>query len=98
MQIRITDSAEVEVVDADDLKALGLASAGHPPQKVADALERTGLGRVEGEHAWLSVDALRAGARGDRGDEWVKKFDGMIDYARTKGWVNDAGEVRAHIE
>lgn len=97
MQIRITDHGTAEVTEADNLKALEVATGGQAPAKVAEALAKSGLGRLDGEHAWLGIDALRNAARGGRDDEWVKGFDGMISYARSKDWVNEADEVRAHL-
>ncbi|MGO2110487.1 MAG: hypothetical protein ACTH31_02625 [Pseudoclavibacter sp.] len=97
MQIRITAEGTAEVADADNLKALDVATGGATPEQVDAALTASGLGRLEGEHAWLPVEVLRAAARGDRGDDWTAGFDGMIGYARSKGWVNESDEVRAHL-
>jgi hypothetical protein len=52
---------------------------------------------------WLSVQALRESAaatipEADRA-QWVQGFDGMIAYAASKGWTDEAGtHVRAHVE
>lgn len=97
MQITITDDGTARVDDADNLKALEVVTGGRGTRLVADALAASRLGRLEGEHAWLRIDALRAAARGDRDEAWVTGFDGMIGYAHKQGWTNDAGEVRAHL-
>lgn len=57
-----------------------------------------GIGVVEGEHAFLDAEAVKGlpGAGGT--EEWRTGFDEMVGYARSKGWVDDAGRVRAHIE
>ena len=33
--------------------------------------------------------------------EWIESFAGMLDYARSKGWVSDsagATRIQAHVE
>lgn len=97
MQIRITDSGTAEVADADNLRALDVAADGNAPEAIDAALRASGLGRLDGEHAWLAPEHLLTAARGERGDDWVDAFEGMIAYARSKGWANEAGEIRAHL-
>jgi len=53
----------------------------------------------EGHHVWLDIDACRELGREALGDAWVEQYDGMIAYARSKGWTDETGaSVRAHIE
>jgi hypothetical protein len=55
-----------------------------------------GLGRADGDHAWLDAGALRAA--GDGSAAWAAGFDGMLAYAASKGWASEDGtRVRAHI-
>lgn len=81
----------------DDLKAFKLVVAdGLQGEALADALGSAG--RLDGDHAWISPDWLRQ-ASGRAGDAaWTKGFDGMVAYAAKKGWVNEAGAIRGHIE
>lgn len=30
--------------------------------------------------------------------EWLSGFEGMVEYASSKGWVTEAGEIIGHIE
>ncbi len=50
------------------------------------------------EHAWIAPDVLieLAGRGGD--DEWKQNLAGMLAYAASKGWCDDAGRLRAHVE
>lgn len=88
------------VRQADDLKSLSVkAPGGH-----ADAAVLGGLGEpsADGAHVWLDVPALREAAAATidpagRAD-WLVGFDGMIAYATSKGWTDDQGRVRAHVE
>jgi hypothetical protein len=64
-------------------------------------LRSSGLGRLtDADTAVLDVAALRAAAEsqataGDFGQRW----DGMVEYARSKGWVGEDGStLQAHVE
>jgi hypothetical protein len=72
---------------ADLDPALRAASAGH--------------GADDGD-AWISIDWVRseagAAAPGSLGTDWPVRFDAMVDYARSKGWLDGPGtHVRAHV-
>ena len=56
------------------------------------------VGRVDGENVWVSPSAVRRLAAGKVGDNWEGEFAGMVGYATSKGWIDDAGAIRAHIE
>ena len=52
-----------------------------------------------GDHAWVRTDALRRLAGSAATSEWEEGFAAMLDYARTRGWVDDEqGAVRGHVE
>ena len=52
-----------------------------------------------GDHAWVRTDALRRLAGPIATPEWEDAFAAMLDYARTRGWVDDEqGAVRGHVE
>ena len=54
---------------------------------------------ARGDHTFVPIDRLQALA-GELADDpaWKSQLAGMVEYARSKGWVNDAGAIRAHIE
>jgi hypothetical protein len=80
------DLKAFRVVVADDLQG----------ESLADALGS--VGQLDGEHVWVSPDWLRQ-ASGRAGDAaWAQGFGGMVAYATKKGWVNQAGAIRGHIE
>ena len=56
------------------------------------------LGRVDDDHVWIDPDGVRRLAAGRVGDGWAGDFEGMVGYASSKGWVDDSGAIRAHIE
>jgi hypothetical protein len=60
--------------------------------------EAAGVARVD-EHAWIRIDALRELAGPAATPAWEESFQGMLAYARSKGWVDDElAAVRAHVE
>jgi hypothetical protein len=99
MYVEVTGSGAA-VREAHDLGRLEVrASAG---AQLVTAL--AGLGTVgdDGSHVWLGVDALRDAARATVPDverhDWVERFDAMIAYAGSKGWLSADGQaVRAHL-
>lgn len=93
-----SDGARVR--EPETLTSLSVrAEAGLDRAALAGAL--VPLGRLEGGHAWLEIEALRHAAGADvpaeSRPEWDSGFEGMIAYASSKGWVAD-GAVRAHLE
>jgi 3-hydroxy-9,10-secoandrosta-1,3,5(10)-triene-9,17-dione monooxygenase reductase component len=60
-----------------------------------------GVARVDpaGHQAFVEVDALRRLA-GDRAaaPAWRQGFAAMLDYAGSKGWLDEAGAVAGHVE
>ncbi|MFL5846911.1 MAG: hypothetical protein ACJ762_19685 [Solirubrobacteraceae bacterium] len=52
-----------------------------------------------GDAAWVPRDALLALA-GDRAaeSEWTDQLGAMLEYAATRGWIDEHGSVKAHIE
>ncbi len=81
------------LTDADNLTALKVLA---PPGGDRAAM-LNGLGRPEGDHAWLGIAALRGMGPDDAG--WRAGFDAMIVYAASKGWLSADGlAVRSHVE
>ncbi len=56
--------------------------------------------RADDEHVWLDVARARAAGMAAATDPtFDERFDAMIAYAGSKGWINDPGtHVRAHVE
>ena len=85
---------EATVADADDLTRLSLTF--DPPREAATA----GWARwVDDEHVAVAPEVLLALA-GERALDpaWRAAFDRMVAYARSRGWVDDHGDVRLHVE
>ncbi|HZQ85220.1 MAG TPA: hypothetical protein VFA83_10300 [Acidimicrobiales bacterium] len=48
--------------------------------------------------AWINADAVRRLAGDAANQQWEEGFAAMLDYAKTKGWLDDAGDIQAHVE
>ena len=96
MFVEVTEG-QCAVREAADLKSLSVQAADRAHLSALGA-----LGQVDGDHVWLSIDALKAAAAAtvpdDERSAWADGYDGMIAYATSKGWASaDGSAVRAHI-
>ena len=48
--------------------------------------------------AWISADAVRSLAPAAATPAWQEGFAAMLAYAGTKGWLDAAGDIQAHVE
>ena len=91
------EGAQARLVEADDFKAFKVVLRGGGPS-VADRLATVGVARLD-EHAWIRIDALRGLAGAAATPEWEESLGGMLEFARSRGWVDDeVGAIRAHVE
>ena len=88
------DVARARLLEADDFKAFKVVVQGGGP-----ALSSSSAVAKVDEHAWVRVDALRELAGTAATPEWEASLQGMLEYARSKDWVDDELDaVRAHVE
>ncbi|MGV9914683.1 hypothetical protein ACWEWD_20565 [Streptomyces tendae] len=102
MFIRIDSTGEgfsTVLAEPDDFTAFAVRlGPGLDEEQVSSAVAR--LGRAEdADHVHVPVEVLTELA-GDRADDlqWRSGLDGMTAYARSKGWLDAHGGIRAHIE
>jgi hypothetical protein len=90
----------VSLEEPGDCKRFHVAVVnGDDPALVFGALVDAAAGRLEGDHAWITVDAVRRMAGGRVGPDWDAEFDGMLAFAASKGWLDPSGaSIRAHVE
>jgi hypothetical protein len=92
---------DVRIVDVDNLTRLHLALGEVTDEEAAEALERSGLGRLEdADTAVLDTAALRAAAEARaRASDWAQRFEGMVATAAEHGWSTDDGAgLRVRVE
>lgn len=101
MQITITaEPLAAALADVDNLRGLSVQAGSASDAQVGEALAASGLGSFDGEHAWLSIDAIReAGSAQSTDPAWAEQWAGTVAYAADHGWVDESGaNVRAHVE
>lgn len=85
------------LVEADDFDRFHIEAGGdrHDVLRALGAEAR--LGRTH--HLWWSIEAVRRLAPADREPGWDERFDAMMAWAATQGWIDEAGtHVQVHIE
>jgi hypothetical protein len=98
VQVRITREGEVLLTEPEDFRRF---SVRFDPGARGTAPAEAALGRVarpDGDAAWVSQAALRDLAPRGAGPGWQAGLAGMVAYARGRGWLDDQGDIRAHIE
>jgi hypothetical protein len=98
MRLHVTQDSSVEVEDADDCTALSVTTE-LPSDAAIEVLVDSGLAAsAEDGAVWLDIDELRRRAAPGGSEGWSERYTSMIEYARGKGWLNEAARsVRAHI-
>jgi hypothetical protein len=87
--------------EPDDLGSLKVVVHGPPERREGLAAAVADVGRVDPSgDVFLAVEALKrlAGERVATA-EWLQRFDRMVAYAASRGWVDaDGTALRAHCE
>jgi len=75
------------------------ANGGADPDRLTRVLADHAVGRLDGDDAWVQVEAVRGLAAGRVGAGWENDFAAMLAFARDKGWLDASGKaIRAHVE
>ncbi|HEY4026620.1 MAG TPA: hypothetical protein VGO86_09330 [Candidatus Dormibacteraeota bacterium] len=91
---------QVSLEEPDDCRRFHVTIRGLDEQSVRAVLGREGAGTLQDrDTAWVSAAAARRLA-GDRvAADWPERFEAMIRFAATKGWLSEDGQaIRAHCE
>lgn len=94
MFVKLSSAGVASLEDADNFKAFKIVAEGHG---ATAAPGLSSIGRLDGEHVWVDPGWLKVNGRPDDAG-WIAGLDKMLAYAKTAGWVDDHGAVRAHIE
>lgn len=98
MIVHVHPDGEVTLDDPDAFTAFSVAAPGRGAAAAAAAIGGASQAR-DAEHVWVDLARLRGLGDAHGGPDWREGCDGMIAYARSKGWTDDeAGLVRAHLE
>lgn len=96
--IRVDAAGDVQVDEHDVFTDFHVETrAGFTTEDLA-AIMGEGTG-TDGDYLWIAEAAIRHWLSGRTDDTWDEGFSGMFDYARSKGWTDEAGtHLRAHVE
>ena len=98
MIVHIDSDGAITLDDADTFTAFAIAAPDLDGAAIARAIGTDGEMR-DTDHVWISIERLHALGDAHGGTDWRAGCDGMIAFATSKGWVDEArGLVRAHIE
>lgn len=99
MIVRVdVDKRHVHVLEPEVLNRFHVsATAG--VDAVLPVLGERGRPAEKANHLWLEIAWVRGLAEGQVDAGWHEGFNKMIEFARTHGWVDEAGtHVMAHVE
>ncbi|WP_354673515.1 flavin reductase family protein [Cupriavidus alkaliphilus] len=96
MRIHLTNAGAITMRDPADFKRLDVMVDPQPRERLERAIARIGRREDEG-HVRLSPPVLRflSGHAGD--PEWEAGFTAMLGLAARHGWLDEGGNVRAHL-
>jgi hypothetical protein len=95
-----TTRLDVRLDEPDDCRRFHVAAHGDAdPDRLGRVLADHGSGRLDGDDVWVQVEAVRRLAAGRVGAGWESDFAAMLEFARSKGWIDASGTaIRAHVE
>jgi hypothetical protein len=90
----------VDLVDPDDCTRFHVGvPAGTDPERAGDQLADAGAGYLADGAAFIGIDWLRGQAAGEVSADWADRFDSMLDFAASRGWLTTGRtHVRGHLE
>lgn len=96
--LHVDDAGHVTLESPDVFDAFSVRAGEASATRIAAAFGPTA--RADGDdHVWVPIERLHALGATHGGPDWRAGCDGMLAYAATKGWVDEAqGLVRAHVD
>ena len=99
MHIVVSAEGSLLLDQPSEFTAFDIQAADPSQNAVLEALADEGSASEESDHVFVSVAALRRLAGAEVDAEWEAGFAKMLEFAGSKGWMNEAGDaVKAHIE
>ncbi len=94
----VIEGSTVSLTDPEVFTAFDVLAPDQSPEQVVEALGSAGLAAEEADHVFVSVAAVRSLADSAASEDWQAGFQGMLDYAGSKGWLDSTGNfIKAHI-
>ncbi len=103
VDLSLGSEGAVTLEEPEDCRRFSVVVAGRHEGAGLDldeTLRSAGVGWLKSEHAaYIRVDAIRTMASGRVDASWEADLGAMVDYARSKNWVDPTGEaVEGHLE
>jgi len=94
------DAPHIALTDPEDCGRFHVTATGGDAEALDAALASSKVGRIaESGDALIETKAVVELAQGRVGADWTEKFDGMLAYAKSKGWMDETGSaIQAHVE
>lgn len=96
MRVHLTSVGTITLVEPSVFNKLDVLVDPQPAPQLEQAIARFGS-RDGADHVRLVPSVLRFLSSEAGNAEWDAKFDAMVQYAASKGWLDEQGRVRAHI-
>jgi len=98
MIVEVDGEGNVSLSDPDTFTAFHVRASDSDLDRIVTALGE-GAEKAKEDHVWIPIGRLHALGNRHGGADWREGCDGMIAYARSKGWVDDERDlVLAHVE
>lgn len=96
MILKISPDGSLSLADSDDFKTFKVVAA-EASRQANDDVVMAGPLRVNNGYV-LVQKALLLELANNATEEWAANLDRMIDKSRPMGWIDESGDIRAHIE
>lgn len=96
MRIHLTNAGAITLRDPADFKRLDVLIDPQPSERLERAIARIGR-REDAGHVRLAPSVLRFLSRHAGDPAWEDGFSSMVGYAARHGWVDERGDIRAHL-
>ncbi|OZI71790.1 flavin reductase family protein [Bordetella genomosp. 12] len=96
MQIYLSNAGAITLRHPNDFRRLDVLADPQPRERLEQAIARVGR-REDERHLRLAPSVLRFLSQHAGDPQWEAGFSAMVDYAARHGWVDDRGDIRAHM-
>ena len=98
MIVHVHEDSSITLDDPNTFTAFSVLAPGRESAQIAAAFGADAEADGD-EHVWIAISRLHALGEKHGDADWRKGCDGMLAFATSKGWVDEARQlVRAHIE